>query len=115
MKYIDVRIIVHSTVYAGIQAGKTLQSFSGIDSSKLTGALQGAICTMFFAPMMAVLFIGVRLRAMQMDPINVPVPKWAQNWFYACTYAFAAQTILAVAVPLVLGGSVKEGSKGLKG
>merc|ERR1719281_1332659 len=101
-------------VYAGIQAGKTLQSFSGIDSSKLTGALQGAICTMFFAPMMAVLFIGARMRAMQMDPINVPVPKWAQNWFYACTYALAAQTILAVAVPLVLGGSVKDGGKGLK-
>merc|ERR1719449_434902 len=36
-------------VYAGIQAGKTLQSFSVIDSSKLTGALQGAIVTMYFA------------------------------------------------------------------
>merc|ERR1719271_1763798 len=35
-------------VYAGIQFGKTFQSFSGVDSSKLTGALQGAICTMFF-------------------------------------------------------------------
>merc|ERR1719316_758676 len=64
-------------VYAGIQLGKTLQSFSGIDSSKLTGALQGAILTMFFAPMMSVLFIGARLRAMQMDPINVPIQKWA--------------------------------------
>merc|ERR1719235_1825832 len=40
-------------VYAGIQFGKTFQSFSGVDSTKLTGALQGAICTMFFAPMMA--------------------------------------------------------------
>merc|ERR1719146_282379 len=35
-------------VYAGIQFGKTFQSFSGVDSSKLTGALQGAVCTMFF-------------------------------------------------------------------
>merc|ERR1719252_61423 len=60
-------------VYAGIQFANTLQSFSGVDSSKLTGALQGAVCTLFFAPMMAVLFIGVRMRAMQMDPINVPV------------------------------------------
>merc|ERR1719482_1377524 len=102
-------------VYAGIQAGKTLQSFSGIDSSKLTGALQGAICTMFFAPMMAVLFIGVRMRAMQMDPINVPIQKWAQNWFYACTYAVMVQCILAIVVPLILGGSVKEGDKGVKG
>merc|ERR1719395_100902 len=99
-------------VYAGIQAGKTLQSFSGIDSSKLTGALQGAICTMFFAPMMAVLFIGARMRAMQMDPITVPVQKWAQNCFYMCTYAVMMQCILAVAVPLVVGGTVKKGDKG---
>merc|ERR1719218_504457 len=99
-------------VYAGIQLGKTLQSFSGIDSSKLTGALQGAICTMFFAPMMAVLFIGARMRAMQMDPINVPVQPWAQNCFYMCTYAVMIQCILAVLVPLVVGGKVKKGDKG---
>merc|ERR1719261_1280290 len=89
-------------VYAGIQFGKTFQSFSGVDSSKLTGALQGAICTMFFAPMMAVLFIGARMRAMQMDPIGVPIQKWAQNCFYACTYAVMVQCILAVTVPLIL-------------
>merc|ERR550537_493259 len=99
-------------VYAGIQAGKTLQSFSGVDSSKLTGALNGAICTMFFAPMMAVLFIGARMRAMQMDPIRVPIQKWAQNCFYMCTYAVMMQCILAVTIPLVLGGSVKKGDKG---
>merc|ERR1719299_119845 len=99
-------------VYAGIQFGKTFQSFSGVDSSKLTGALQGAICTMFFAPMMAVLFIGARMRAMQMDPINVPIQKWAQNCFYMCTFAVMWQCILAIAVPLVVGGSVKEGDKG---
>merc|ERR1719379_2641428 len=99
-------------VYAGIQFGKTFQSFSGIDSSKLTGALNGAICTMFFAPMAAVLFIGARMRALQMDPINGAPQKWAQNCFYMCSYAIMIQCILAVAVPLVLGGSVKEGDKG---
>merc|ERR1719482_1589944 len=99
-------------VYAGIRAGKTLESFSGIDNSKLTGALEGAICTMFFAPMMAVLFIGARMRAMQMDPVKVPIQKWAQNCFYMCTYAVMVQCILAVTVPLVLGGSVKKGDKG---
>merc|ERR1719408_1039068 len=99
-------------VYAGIQAGKTFESFSGVDSSKLTGALNGAIVTMFFAPMMAVLFIGARMRAMQMDPINVPVQKWAQSCFYMCTYAVMVQCILAIAVPLVMGGKVKKGDKG---
>merc|ERR1719161_422674 len=99
-------------VYAGIQFGKTFQSFSGVDSSKLTGALQGAISTMFFAPMAAVLFIGARMRALQMDPINGAPQKWAQNCFYAITYAILLQCILAVAVPLVVGGSIKKGDKG---
>merc|ERR1719473_242107 len=99
-------------VYAGIQFGKTFQSFSGVDSSKLTGALQGAICTMFFAPMAAVLFIGARMRALQMDPINGAPQKWAQNCFYMITYAILMQCILAVAVPLVVGGSIKKGDKG---
>merc|ERR550514_2229848 len=89
-------------VYAGIQFGKTFQSFSGVDSSKLTGALQGAIVTMFFAPMMAILFIGARMRALQMDPINGAPQKWAQNCFYAVSYAIMIQVILAVCVPLIL-------------
>merc|ERR1719230_970131 len=99
-------------VYAGIQFGKTFESFSGVNSSKLTGALQGAICTMFFAPMAAVLFIGARMRALQMDPINGAPQKWAQNCFYAITYAIMIQCIFAVAVPLVVGGSIKKGDKG---
>merc|ERR1719478_42317 len=99
-------------VYAGIQFLKTFQSFSGIDSSKVTGALNGAVCTMFFAPMAAVLFIGARMRALQMDPINGAPQKWAQSCFYMISYAIMMQCILAVAIPLVLGGSVKKGDKG---
>merc|ERR1719263_1862562 len=67
---------------------------------------------MFFAPMMAVLFIGARMRALQMDPINGSPQKWAQNCFYMCTYAVMMQCILAVSIPLILGGSVKKGDKG---
>merc|ERR1719230_1303816 len=99
-------------LYAGIQFGETLKSFSGVDSSKLRGALEGAIVTLFFAPMMAVLFIGARMRALQMDPINGAPQRWAQNCFYACTYAIMIQCILAIAVPLILGGSIKKGDKG---
>jgi hypothetical protein len=99
-------------VYAGIQFAKTFQSFSGVNSSKLTGALEGAICTMFFAPMAAVVFIGARMRALQMDPINGNPQRWAQNCFYAVTYAIMMQCILAIAVPLVMGGSIKKGDKG---
>merc|ERR1719160_1014709 len=96
-------------VYAGIQFGKTFQSFSGIDSSKVTGALDGATNSMFFAPMLAVLFIGARMRALQMDPVNGAPQKWAQNCFFMCTYALALQTCLCIAIPLVLNGKVEKG------
>merc|ERR1719191_727596 len=64
---------------------------------------------MNFAPMLAVLFIAARMRALNMDPINGNPQKWAQNCFFMCTYALLAQTCFSVAVPLVLQGEVKTG------
>ena len=52
------------------------------------------------------------MRALQMDPVNGSSQKWAQACFYMCAYALMFQTIFAVAVPLVLGGKVKEGELG---
>merc|ERR1719262_2034771 len=68
-----------------------------------------ATASMNFAPMLAVLFIGARMRALNMDPINGNPQRWAQNCFFMCTYALMAQTIFSVAVPLVLQGEVKPG------
>merc|ERR1719169_401352 len=65
--------------------------------------------SMNFAPMLAVLFIGARMRALQMDPVHGHPQRWAQNCFYACTYALMVQTLLCIAVPVVLGGKAKQG------
>merc|ERR1719262_2181737 len=68
-----------------------------------------ATASMNFAPMLAVLFIAARMRALNMDPINGNPQKWAQNCFFMCTYALLAQILFSVAVPLVLQGEVKVG------
>merc|ERR1719428_2429962 len=65
-------------------------------TSKVENALMTATKSMNFAPMLAVLFIGARMRALNMDPINGNPQKWAQ-------------TCLSVAVPLVLQGDAKVG------
>merc|ERR1719265_1942969 len=67
---------------------------------------------MNFAPMLAVLFIGARMRALQMDPVNGAPQKWAQNCFFMCTYALLAQTLLCICIPVILGGKAKKGSMG---
>jgi len=99
-------------VYGGIQIARTWTQFTAAnphETSKFETCLMTATASMNFAPMLAVLFIGARMRALNMDPINGNPQKWAQNCFFMCTYALLAQTICSVAVPLVLQGDVKAG------
>merc|ERR1719440_2435714 len=99
-------------VYGGIQVARTWTQFTSIAAnftSKAEAALMIACASMNFAPMLAVLFIGARMRALNMDPVNGNPQPWAQNCFFMCTYALLAQTICSVAVPLVLQGDVKVG------
>ena len=63
---------MYSLVYAGIQLGKTFESSSGVIPSKLIGVLCGATCTLSFAPTLAVLFIGARMSALQIQFQDTP-------------------------------------------
>merc|ERR1719263_1848834 len=64
--------------------------------------------TLGMAPMLCILFLAARMRALQMDPVGGNPQKWAQNCFFVCTYSLIAQTLFAVIVPLGLKGDVKE-------
>merc|ERR1719169_218926 len=97
------------TVYGGIQVCLTVKDWLSWDLHILKEALHTATRSMNFAPMLGVLFIGARMRALQMDPVNGAPQKWAQNCFFMCAYALLAQTCLCVVIPVVLGGSAKKG------
>merc|ERR1719440_1210795 len=103
---------MYFVVYAAVQFSRTWTQFTGSKFSRFENAMMIAANAMNFAPMLSVLFIGARMRALQMDPINGAPQKWAQNCFYMCTYALLVQTICSVAVPLVLQGKAtkKEGT-----
>merc|ERR1719420_1738867 len=83
-----------TVVYGGIQVCLTVKDWLSWDLHILKEALTTATLSMNFAPMLAVLFIGARMRALQMDPVNGAPQKWAQNCFFMCTYALLAQTCL---------------------
>merc|ERR1719247_2590976 len=97
-------------VYGAMQAARTFTQLSGMNMTKLEEALMTATQSINFAPMLAVLFIAARMRALQLDPVNGAPQSWAQNCFFACTYALALQTCLCVAIPVVLGGKAKKGN-----
>jgi len=96
-------------VYGLIQVARSWTQLTAMKVTKFENAMMTATASMNFAPMLAVLFIAARMRALNMDPINGNPQKWAQNCFFMCTYALLAQTLFSIAVPLVLQGEVKVG------
>merc|ERR1719265_41912 len=98
-------------VYAAVQFSRTWTQFTGSKYSKFENSMMNAANAMNFAPMLSVLFIGARMRALQMDPVNGAPQKWAQNCFYMCTYAVLAQVLISIAVTLVLSGTSEPNPK----
>jgi len=100
-------------VYLGIALLQTYHNFNGkhegSTSAKLAGVLQMAVNTVNFAPMLCILFIGARMRALQLDPVNGNPQPWAQKCFYLCTYAVLVQLVLILTVPLMLKGELAKG------
>merc|ERR1719428_1882763 len=99
-------------IYGLIQVCKSVEEWLSFKNKFLTvlkEASSTATLSMNFAPMLAVLFIGARMRALQMDPVSGAPQRWAQNCFFMCTYALLAQTCLCIAIPVVLGGKAKKG------
>merc|ERR1719201_293679 len=97
-------------IYFLVAVSRSYSQFSGgnLTTSKFEEVMLRAADTLAMAPMLCVLFLGARMRALQMDPIGGNPQKWAQNCFYCCTYALVTQTIVAISVPLVLGGKVEK-------
>jgi len=62
-----------------------------------------------FAPMLCILFIGARMRALQMDPKHGNPQKWAQNCFFLCTYSVLLQTLLVIIMPFATKCECKMG------
>eukprot|EP00929_Paragymnodinium_shiwhaense_P021552 TRINITY_DN14020_c0_g1_i2.p1 TRINITY_DN14020_c0_g1~~TRINITY_DN14020_c0_g1_i2.p1 ORF type:complete len:838 (+),score=190.53 TRINITY_DN14020_c0_g1_i2:100-2613(+) len=82
----------------------TYSEMTGQSTDHLASIFECAADTVNFAPMLSILFLAARMRALQHD--GQP-QAWAQHCMYACSGALALTTILAVAVPLALGGGAE--------
>merc|ERR1719388_165614 len=99
-------------VYLGVALIKTTIELGGSSPFlvKMQGLFTLAKFTVNFAPMLCILFIGARMRALQMDPKHGNPQKWAQNCFYMCTYSVMVQTLLVIIMPLVVTCECKQGA-----
>merc|ERR1719162_1221924 len=99
-----ILVVVFFTTQLIVAASRSYTELTGKDMSYLIMIMNGAADTVAFAPMISILFLAARMRALQHD--GQP-QAWAQNCMYASTIAMCLTTVLAIAVPLALGGSMK--------
>merc|ERR1719321_2007505 len=69
-------------IYLLMAISRTYSMMGGnLNTSKFETVMTTAVNCMGLAPMLCVLFLGARMRALQMDPINGNPQRWAQNCF----------------------------------
>merc|ERR1719261_1008380 len=69
--------------------------------AKLEAAFKLGTSSVNLAPMLAILFISARMRALQIDPKHGNPQRWAQRCFFSCTVGVVLMTFIAVVVPLI--------------
>jgi len=83
---------------------RSFAEITGVEFPQIVGVMHAAATTVEFAPMLAVLFLAARMRALQHD--GQP-QEWAQSCMYVATFSICLTTLIAILVPLVLAGSMK--------
>jgi len=96
------------TLFLVVFVLQTMSRVTGYSTAKTEAVMLGATRTMELGPMLCILFLAARMRALQMDPTGPGPQRWAQACFYACTFALLTNTLLAIIVPLVVGGEIEE-------
>jgi len=104
--------IQYMLVYAAVSISRTYRQFTNpTGESKFEQVMLTATASMNMAPMLCILFLGARMRALQMDPVHGNPQRWAQDCFYMISYAILLQTCLAIAVPLVMNEGIPKPAK----
>merc|ERR1719213_523934 len=94
-------------IYTLLAVMRTSNQFTNNAHIGVQKILETACTTVTYAPMLSVLFLGARMRAIQLtqgetEKYKMPQP-WAQTAMFCCVYAVLAQVILVLIIPVFTG------------
>jgi len=87
-----------------IALARSYTEHTGNQSDRIVGVMNAATETVRAAPMLAIVFLAARMRALQHD--GQP-QKWAQDCMYSATNSMVFMCILAIIVPLLRIGEMR--------
>merc|ERR1719272_789690 len=90
-------------VYGMIWACITLKEFTGFEWALLTQTMENAKGTCQLCPMLAILFVGTRMRALQITQNKGAPQGWVQDGMYMATWSLLIQFCMIAVTPLATG------------
>merc|ERR1719456_1186177 len=104
MKCVMILTVQFFLVYGLIWIGVTLEEFlDNWDLSLLHTTMESAKATIMFCPMLAILFVGTRMRALQLSNNRGAPQGYVQDGMYCATWSVLLQFAMCVAVPICTG------------
>merc|ERR1719224_97022 len=99
------------TVYLGIWIAETVRNYVGTYwiMTKLSQLMENAKGTINFCPMLAILFVGTRMRALLITNNRGAPQGWVQDGMYMATWAVLIQFLMVLFVGVATGD--KDGAQ----
>merc|ERR1719424_993283 len=94
-------------VYGMIWACITLKEFTGFEWALLTQTMENAKGTVQLCPMLAILFVGTRMRALMITDNKGAPQGYAQDGMYMATWAVLIQFLMVVFVGVTSGKRIE--------
>merc|ERR1719160_851231 len=90
-------------IYLFIWAAITIKEFTGLEWALMTQTMENAKGTVFFCPMLAILFVGTRMRALMLTDWKGAPQGWCQDGMYMATWALLIQFVMIMITPCATG------------
>merc|ERR1719395_368168 len=91
------------TVYLGLWIAQTVKDFLNYDLPRLKELMLDAQATVAFCPMLAILFVGTRMRALMITNNKGATPGFGQDGMYMATWALLIQFFMVVIAGVATG------------
>merc|ERR1719214_122597 len=107
MKCVINLTVQYFTVYLGLWVAQTCKDFLGMELPMVGQLMENAKGTIGFCPMLAILFVGTRMRALMITNNKGAPQGWVQDGMYMATWAVLIQFLMVLLVGLTTAKDVK--------
>merc|ERR1719263_879593 len=104
--------VQYFTVYLGLWICQTAKDFLAMQLTKTTQLMENCKLTIGFCPMLAILFVGTRMRALLITNNRGAPQGWVQDGMYMATWAVLIQFLTVLVVGIATQSDVKTDEDG---